>query len=164
MPYFKAASIAGEDFERGIEIIEVSTGSRISMLVTRIFLGLVGLVYLYLAAWCSLKPEQTSQLVGFELKPGSGQSEFLVIYGGLELALGLVFLWPLLRPEQLKSMLLVCLIVHACIVTFRSISFGMYSGIQPMTRSLAFYEWLIFIGSAVLVYLESRVENNHVKL
>lgn len=133
------------------------------MLMTRIFLALVGLVYLYLAAWCSLMPTQTSQLVGFELKPGSGQSEFLVVYGGLEFALGVVFLWPLIRPKQLGSMLLVCLIVHASIVLFRSVSFGLYSGIQPMTQSLAFYEWLIFIGSAVLVYCESRLGHNHAK-
>ncbi|HEY4261629.1 MAG TPA: hypothetical protein VGM98_15775 [Schlesneria sp.] len=47
------------------------------MLVSRVFLAVVGVVYLYLAVWCSLKPAQTSQLVGFDLKPGSGQSEFL---------------------------------------------------------------------------------------
>ena len=45
------------------------------MIVSRIFLTAVGITYLYLACWCSLMPVQTSQLVGFDLKPGSGQSE-----------------------------------------------------------------------------------------
>lgn len=86
------------------------------MLKSRIFLTVIGVTYLYLAGWCSLIPVQTSQLVGFDLKPGSGQSEFLVIYGGLEMALAVVFLLPLIRPKQLDNSLLVCLIVSCCFV------------------------------------------------
>ena len=126
------------------------------MLKSRIFLTVIGVTYLYLAAWCSLMPVQTSQLVGFDLKPGSGQSEFLVIYGGLELALAVVFLLPLIRPKQLENSLLVCLIVHACLVLFRNVSFLLYTDFSPMTKKLAFYEWLIFLGTAVLGWMESR--------
>lgn len=124
---------------------------------SRIFLTVIGVTYLYLAGWCSLMPAQTSQLVGFDLKPGSGQSEFLVIYGGLEMALAVVFLLPLIRPKQLESSLLVCLIVHACLVLFRSVSFFLYSDISPMTKKLAFYEWLIFLVAAVLIWKESQL-------
>jgi surface polysaccharide O-acyltransferase-like enzyme len=126
------------------------------MMASRIFLTAIGIVYLYLAAWCSLMPVKTSQLVGFDLKPGSGQSEFLVIYGGLEMALAVVFLLPLISLKQLENSLLVCLIVHACLVLFRSVSFFLYTGISPMTKQLAFYEWLIFLGAGVLVWMESR--------
>lgn len=42
----------------------------------RIFLAIVGLAYILLAAWCSLMPDKTSKAVGFTLQPGSGQSEF----------------------------------------------------------------------------------------
>lgn len=126
------------------------------MWVTRLYLVAVGLTYLYLAGWCSLRPEPTSQLVGFDLRPGSGQSEFLVIYGGLELALGILFLLPVVQAGSLRSSLQSCLIVHACLVAFRSVSFLLYSDIQPMTRTLAFYEWLIFLCAAGLMWLEIR--------
>ena len=126
------------------------------MLAARIFLAVVGLTYIYLAAWCSLQPAQTSQLVGFDLKAGSGQSEFLVIYGGLELALALLFLRPFVQPKQLQASLQSCLIIHACLVLFRSASFFMYSGIPSMTRNLAFYEWMIFLAAAGLVWKESQ--------
>lgn len=106
-------------------------------------------------------PERTSRLVGFDLMPGSGQSEFLVIYGGLELAMALIFLLPLIRPSQLQSSLMTCLIIHACIVLFRSVSFFLYSDIQPMTRKLAFYEWLIFLSAAVLVWREAKRQKTH---
>lgn len=131
------------------------------MLKSRIFLTVIGVTYLYLAAWCSLMPVQTSQLVGFDLKPGSGQSEFLVIYGGLELALAIVFLLPLIRPKRLENSLLVCLIVHACLVLFRTVSFFLYSAISPMTQKLAFFEWLIFLVAAALVWMESRHKRDH---
>lgn len=128
-------------------------------MIPRIFLTLIGIVYLYLAVWCSLMPERTSRLVGFDLIPGSGQSEFLVIYGGLESAMALIFLLPLVRPRQLESSLLSCLIIHACLVLFRTVSFFLYSDIEPMTRKLAFYEWLIFLSAAVLVWRETKRQN-----
>ena len=65
------------------------------MLTTKIFLAAVGAAYVGLAAWCAFRPAQASSSVGFDLRPGAGQSEFLVVYGGLELALGLAFLLPL---------------------------------------------------------------------
>lgn len=126
------------------------------MKASRIFLVAVGITYLYLAAWCSLKPGETSQLVGFELRPGSGQSEFFVVYGGLELGLACIFLLPLIQPKQLQSSLLACLIVHACLVLFRSVSFFLYSDIQPMTYKLAVGEWIIFLGAVGLTWRKTQ--------
>ncbi|MEI8020810.1 MAG: DUF4345 family protein [Schlesneria sp.] len=116
--------------------------------MVKIFLALVGFAYIGLAGWCSLQPEKTAKGVGFSLQPGSGQSEFLVVYGGLELALGLIFLWPLYRPEESAFPLFACLVIHACLVLFRTISFFLYSGIESTTTYLAATEWLIFLGSA----------------
>src|SRR5829696_6288016 len=99
----------------------------------RIFLAIVGIAYLLLALWCALRPSQTSASVGFTLTPGSGQSEFLVVYGGLELGLGIVFLWPLIDTNATWFVLIACLIIHACLVLFRSISFFLYSGIHTTT-------------------------------
>ncbi len=122
-------------------------------MISKIFLALVGLLYLALAAWCSLSPAVTSQKVGFELKPGSGQSEFLVVYGGLELGLALFFLLPLVRSEFLTASLLCCLVVHACLVLFRTASFFLYHGLSPMTYQLAVGEWIILILAAICMFL-----------
>ncbi|QDU51724.1 hypothetical protein Pan110_40910 [Gimesia panareensis] len=117
--------------------------------MTRIFLTLVGILYLILALWCTLAPESTSRTVGFALQGGSGQSEFLVVYGGLELALGLIFLWPLWQKDVTQYALMVCVIVHGCLVLFRSVGFFLFEGIGSTTYSLAFGEWLIFLISLV---------------
>lgn len=117
-------------------------------MLARIFLAIVGVAYLILAAWCAVAPQQTSRAVGFELSRGAGQSEFLTVYGGLEFGLGIVFLWPLVRSQDTGFALLACLIVHASLVTFRTASFLLYSDIGSSTYVLAAVEWLILLSAA----------------
>ena len=118
--------------------------------IARSFLGLVGAAYLGLGIWCAVAPEQTSTAVGFELRPGQGQSEFLTVYGGLEVALGLMFLRPLYKRDELASSLLTCLLIHGCLVVFRTVGFVIYTGFQPTTYGLAGLEWAIFLAAAAL--------------
>ena len=123
--------------------------------MTRIFLAVVGVAYILLAGWCAFMPEKTSKAVGFTLQPGQGQSEFLTVYGGLELALGIIFLWPLYRPEQVAFPLLVCLVIHGCLVLFRSAAFVVYSGFPTTTYLLAATEWVIFLAAAFLFWRQA---------
>ena len=120
--------------------------------MARIFLAIVGAAYILLAGWCSITPDKSSKAVGFNLQPGSGQSEFLTVYGGLELAIGIAFLWPLYRPAEIAFPLFLCLMIHGCLVAFRTASFVLYSGIPTTTFALAATEWIIFIGAAILYW------------
>lgn len=120
--------------------------------MARIFLAIVGAAYILLAGWCSIMPDRSSKAVGFSLQPGSGQSEFLTVYGGLELAIGIAFLWPLYRPAEIAFPLFLCLMIHGCLVAFRTASFVLYSGISTTTFALAATEWIIFIGAAILYW------------
>ncbi|RLS28737.1 MAG: DUF4345 domain-containing protein [Planctomycetota bacterium] len=117
--------------------------------MVRIFLAIVGAAYLILAGWCALMPDKTSRAVGFTLQTGSGQSEFLTVYGGLQFALGMAFLWPMFRPSEVALPLLLCLLIHGCLVAFRTLSFVLYNGIPATTYYLAATEWIIFLGAAV---------------
>ena len=118
--------------------------------MARVFLAIVGAAYLVLAAWCAIWPDTTSASVGFTLQPGAGQSEFLTVYGGLQVAIGLAFLWPLYRPSDMALPLFLCLLIHGCLVVFRTLSFGLYSGFPATTIALAATEWIIFVGAAIL--------------
>tara|TARA_R110002072_G_scaffold302999_3_gene491109 strand:- start:39743 stop:40144 length:402 start_codon:yes stop_codon:yes gene_type:complete len=115
--------------------------------MARIFLAVVGAAYIALAIWCAARPDATANAVGFELISGSGQSEFFVVYGGLELALGIAFLWPLRRAEDTVGALRLCCLVHSCLVVFRTVSFFQFSGISTTTYALATVEWLILLGT-----------------
>jgi hypothetical protein len=122
-------------------------GEDIAM-ITKVFLALVGGAYLALAAWCAAQPERTSTAVGFTLKPGAGQSEYFTVYGGLQLALALVFLWPLVDAGAERYALTTCLIVHACLVLMRSMSLVLYAGIPTATYGFAAVEWAILLLAA----------------
>lgn len=115
------------------------------MLLTKVVLALIGSMYVGLAAWCSVQPERTSGTVGFDLRPGAGQSEFLTIYGGLELALGLAFLAPLVREEFLPYSLFLCLVVHASLVAFRTAGFVLFTDIPRTTYYFAAAEWVLLL-------------------
>lgn len=120
--------------------------------MAKYYLALVGLMYLGLGIWCAVAPRHTSQAVGFSLAPGKGQSEFLTVYGGLEVGLGLIFLLALIKPEQVGILLLACLILHAALVVFRSAGFVLYSGFPRVTYILAGGEWLLLICTALLYW------------
>lgn len=115
------------------------------------WLTIVGLGYVALALWCAISPKTTAASVGFSLIPGSGESEYLVVYTGLQLALGLLFLSPWLRPTQLDWALQGCWLIHVCLVASRTISFQLFHGISRTTWVLAALEWIIFLGTSALI-------------
>lgn len=117
--------------------------------MAKTLLTVVGLAYLALAGWCVANPEGTARAIGFQLEGGAGRSEYLTVYGGLQLALGLLFLQVWWRPQQTPGMLELCLVVHACLVLARSYSLLTVPGIPSMTKGLAAGEWLILIWSVI---------------
>ena len=121
------------------------------MLAARIFLAIVGAAYLILGLWCAAAPAQTSKSVGFNLEPGSGQSEYFTVYGGLEFAWGLIFLLPLIMTDTTRPFLIACVLIHGSAVIFRSIGFFLFTGMGTTTYILAGVEWVIFLTSAALL-------------
>lgn len=115
--------------------------------MARVFLGVVGAAYVVLAIWCGSMPQQTSAAVGFELVSASGQSEYFVVYGGLQLALGIAFLWPLRRAQDLEGMLRLCVLIHSCLVVFRTVSLIQFTDVGRTTYALAAGEWVILLAA-----------------
>jgi len=130
------------------------------MLPAKIFLTLVGLLYLALALWCSFDPNTTSSKIGLQLQGGSGQSEFVTVYGGLEFAMGVIFLMPLLWNESTRFALIACLIMHASLVAFRTFAYFNFEGIGPFTHRLAVGEWVILLSSIALVLMSKSPNPN----
>lgn len=122
----------------------------------KLFLAAIGFLYLYLSIWCATSQDVTSQKVGLTRQAGLGESEYLTIYGGLQLALAAMFVYPLLRESALENMLLCCVIVHACLVLFRTIAFFQYSDFTRMTYQLASAEWAILLVSIFMYWWQLR--------
>jgi hypothetical protein len=126
------------------------------MLVAKCFLTLVGLLYAYLAIWCSVSPEITSTKVGLTRIEDTGRSEFLTVYGGLEMGLAFVFLLPWIGSQFTTGSIIACASIHGCLVLFRSISLFLYPNVAPMTQQLAIGEWVIFILSLAVLWWTTR--------
>lgn len=126
--------------------------------MVRVFLTLTGLLYIGLGIWCAVDPAATSRKVGLQRQPGSGESEFLTVYGGLELGLGLMFLLPLVMPAWERGALAACVLIHAAVVAFRTAGFFLFTGIGPFTVRLAVAEWIILLVAAGVWWASSTVE------
>ena len=122
-----------------------------SRLIT-LFCCVVGIMYLFLGVWCAISPDKTSGIVGFELIGGSGKSEFITVYGGLEIGMAMILILPIIHQRFLEYSLLACLLIHVNLVLFRTLSFICYSEISSGTYKLAIGEWFIFLLSLILYW------------
>ena len=125
-------------------------------MISRVFLTAVGILYLGLGIWCAVYPSQTSSKVGFSLRGSSGMSEFVTVYGGLEVGLGLTFLLPLMWPESNRVCLLICILIHGSLVVFRTLSFCLFRNLDPFTLKLAAGEWMIFVVGLAVWFVEKN--------
>lgn len=122
------------------------------MAAARSYLVLVGLLYLGLGLYCAFAPGAASKKVGFGLQGANGTSEFITVYGGLEVALAVLFFLALLSDEATRASLLACLIIHACLVLFRTASILLLDGVGGSIYRLAIGEWVILLAGLTVWY------------
>jgi hypothetical protein len=79
----------------------------------------IGVVYVLLGVWCTLRPSVTSEAVGFRLVGDGGKSEFVTVYGGLEVGLGLAMIVTAVVPELRPGGLVFALVLSAALPCFR---------------------------------------------
>lgn len=90
--------------------------------MVRAWLLLNAVLYLVLGAWCALDPATTSRFVGLERTGPAGHTEWMAVYGGLELGLGAFFARAALRPALQPAGLLFGLCLYGGIVLLRSVA------------------------------------------
>jgi hypothetical protein len=106
--------------------------------MARTVLLLLTATYLGLGVFCLARPEFAAAGVGLPWADASGRSEFLAVYGGLQLGFGIYFLLGMLRPGLTGPALLAGLCFHAAIVPVRLPSIFMSdASIRPLTYVLA---------------------------
>lgn len=118
----------------------------------KIFLIVNGVLYVALAAWCTLLPMKTSSAIGFGLPNSSAKSEYLVVYGGLELAMGAFFLLCAFKANMLEAGLWFALLTYGCLMVYRwSTIFGLkdlssfiYTMVAVETLMTALSVWLLW--------------------
>ncbi len=120
--------------------------------MTSIYLYINAALYLVFAAWCTLSLVTTSRNLGYETLTANGRSEYLVIYGGLQLGLAITF-WMLASNSSLHRFgLLFSPAVYGPIVLYRWITIVMFKA-GGMTSGIACLETVLLLAAVgLLVY------------
>jgi hypothetical protein len=113
------------------------------------YLYLNAVLYAVLAVWCTLFPAETAVAVGFLALTPSGQSEYLVIYGGLQLGMAFLFAY-FAWTGQPRNGLVVALAFYLPIVVYRMATLARFWPVEPTTLLLAVLEWLMLVAGGVL--------------
>jgi len=125
-------------------------------MIAKTYLVLVAAMYIVLALWCTFAPESTSKKVGFRLEGGSGRSEFMTVYGGLELGIAIVLLLSVTHNETVIYGVIACVAIHGALVLFRTISLLMYDNVGSFTWRLATGEWAVLLLGLSVWYLNTK--------
>lgn len=122
-----------------------------------VFLYFNALLYSVFAAWCTLAPRQTAEAMGYSSVSASGQSEYLVVYGGLQLGLGLFFLYCARNGEERLGLLL-ALALYVPIVAYRLVSVARFWPVGTTTLWVAGLEVaLLLVGVGLWLGRAGRI-------
>ena len=123
-------------------------------MMTNIYFWINALLYFLFALWCTVRKEQTSMASGFTEINNSGWSEYLVIYGGLQLGLAAFFVYLAIHGEFYKIGLIFSLFLYFPIVIFRLISIYKFWPISTTTMVVGGMEIILLIWAFALLFLK----------
>ncbi|HET9034348.1 MAG TPA: DUF4345 domain-containing protein [Dokdonella sp.] len=122
--------------------------------MTAIYLWVNAVLYALLALWCTLMPAQTSQSIGFVEMSSSGQSEYAVIYGGMQFGFAFLFAWTAISGNH-RFGLVFSLALYIPILLFRIISVAHYWPVSTTTLATGALE-IVLTTCALLLWSRQR--------
>lgn len=120
--------------------------------MTKAYLLLNAVLYFLLVLWCTFKHGQTSKASGFAVLDNSGHSEYLVIYGGLQLGLAIFFAYLASSESLHRTGIMLSLMLYLPIVIYRIITVIVYSPVSVITLGTGALEAVLLIGALVLFF------------
>lgn len=115
-----------------------------------VYFYLNALIYVALAVFCTARPTQTAVSIGFTELSKSGRSEYLVVYGGLQLGLGLFYFLLGRDPAYVRLGLLFSLLLYTPMVAYRVATLWIHRPTSPVTVGTAALEVLLLIWAFAL--------------
>jgi hypothetical protein len=116
------------------------------------YLYLNAALYLLFAVWCTVAPSNTARNIGYTSLSNGGHSEYLVIYGGLQLGLAVIF-WLLARnPNNLRLGLLISIGLYAPIVLYRTATVIRFWPVAPLTWATGILETSLLVAALAIFY------------
>ena len=120
------------------------------------FLFINALLYVAFALWCTVLAEKTAGVLGLSFRSGSGKSEYITVYGGLEFGVAMFFLLTAWKPELRQAGLFFAMLFYGGLVLWRIPTLLLVPGVQPTTYAFAAVEAAFLVWVVVIWLMQSR--------
>jgi len=117
------------------------------------YLWINAAIYLIFSLWCTVRPTQTAAASGFLTLDNSGRSEYLVVYGGLQLGLAAFFALLAVTPDLHRLGLLFSLAIYVAIVAYRVVTVIVFRPVSSVTLGIAGLEVALLVAAFLLWWL-----------
>jgi hypothetical protein len=107
-------------------------------------------LYLALAVLCTVRHTSTASGSGYVQLNNSGHSEYLVIYGGLQLGLAAIFGFLAFNPDYYRAGLAASLMLYVPIAVYRGVTLLLYKPVGVVTVATAVLEGVLLAAAVVL--------------
>jgi len=111
-------------------------------------------LYILFALWCTVAPTKTANFLGLSFRSGSGKSEYITVYGGLEFGVAMFFLVAALRPEFRTAGLLFALLFYGGLVLWRIPTLLTIAGVQKQTYFFAGAELVLLLLGLMIWWMK----------
>ncbi len=119
--------------------------------MTAIYLYANAALYAAFALWITLSPWKTSVAIGYESLTSSGRSEYLVVYGGLQLGLAAFFALLAVNVQMHRLGLLFSVCLYVPIVLYRLITVGRFWPVESTTLIVGALEVVLLVAAIALL-------------
>lgn len=120
-----------------------------------VYLYVNAALYLLFAIWCTFSMSKTAANLGYEVLSASGKSEYLVIYGGLQLGLAALFAYTAANPQLQRPGVFIALCFYVPIVAYRVATVVKFWPVRSMTLYVGALEVLLLVAG-ILVWCFAR--------
>ena len=117
-----------------------------------IYLSVQVALYAGLAAWCTMDPGGTSRAIGFRLTNSSAKSEYITVYGGLELGMAVFFLLAALNPAWHRVGVVFALCLYGALASFRLGTLLLVPGVGALPKIMFGVEATMTVLAALLLF------------
>ena len=123
----------------------------------KVYLVVNAVLYFALAGWCTVSPGKTALAQGFTHMTGSGRAEYLAVYGGLQVGLGLFFALCAYSPRWHEAGLMFGLCVYVPLVLWRAAALLQHWPVGTTTLAVAGLEAFMLVWAGWLWFSQRGV-------
>lgn len=116
------------------------------------YLHVLGVAYIISGLWCIFDASGTAAGLGLGFSAPRGISEYITVYGGLQLGLAALFLAAGRIPELTRAVTFYAAFQHTLLASLRGATWLMYGGENRLYLTV----WAVEITAAVIGWLVLR--------